>query len=306
MIETSFCHLPGISLTDETEFWRQGIRTWNDLLCWASVFADDARYAELQSAIADSKVALASQRPGFFLKDLPESEWYRVYCDFPAQIHCLDIETDGLREGAKITCLSVLSAGEMCTFISGDNLGLATEKLAEIRIAVTFNGTRFDIPRLMRHFPGFCPRFHLDLAKVLRTTENTGQPERLWQFDSAGNKMGKPRQLQTGKMQRERGQSISDQAIRLSWSYCVLTTRKTSKGWTSSCVFCCGVTAARQHPERPSRRSTIFRQRFGPQYTVAATNMDTAWRSVPCTRGDEPTRRARNQRERPRSLHTRG
>jgi len=174
MIESTFCHLPGISLADEKEFWRKGIRTWDDLLCWASVFASDARYAALQTAIANSKAALATQSPGAFLKDLPEPEWYRVYCDFRAQIHCLDIETDGLQESAQITCLSILSAGEMCTFIGGDNLELATEKLAEIRIAVTFNGTRFDIPRLMRHFPGFRPRFHLDLAKVLRTRKIRG------------------------------------------------------------------------------------------------------------------------------------
>ena len=174
MIESTLCHLPRISLADEKELWRKGVRTWDDLLCWASVFANDARYAALQSAIADSKAALATQRPGFFLKDLPESEWYRVCRDFPTQIHCIDIETDGLQEGAKITCLSVLSAGEMCTFIGGNNLGLASEKLAEIQIAVTFNGTRFDIPRLMRHFPRFYPRFHLDLAKVLRTRKIRG------------------------------------------------------------------------------------------------------------------------------------
>lgn len=174
MIESTFCHLPGISQADEKEFWRKGIRTWDDLLCWASVFASDARYVALQSAIADSKAALATQSAGFFLKDLPESEWYRVYRDFPAQIHCLDIETDGLQADATITCLSVLNAGEMCTFIGGYNLELATKKLAEIRIAATFNGTRFDIPRLIRHFPGFRPRFHLDLAKILRTRKIRG------------------------------------------------------------------------------------------------------------------------------------
>ncbi len=174
MIESTFCHLPGISLADEREFWRKGICTWDDLLCWASVFTNDDRYAALQSAIADSKAAVSTQRAGYFLKDLPESEWYRVYGDFRAQIHCLDIETDGLQEGAKITCLSVLSAGEMCTFTGRENLESAAVKLAKIRIVVTFNGTSFDIPRLMRNFPAFRPRFHLDLAKVLRTLKIRG------------------------------------------------------------------------------------------------------------------------------------
>jgi len=174
MIKSTFCHLPGISLADEKDYWRKGIHTWDDLLCWASVFANDARYAALQTAIANSKAAVASQSSGFFLKDLPESEWYRVYGDFPTQIHCLDIETDGLQEDAQITCLSVLNAGKMCSFISGDDLESAAEELAEVRIAVTFNGSRFDIPRLMRHFRRFCPKYHLDLARLLRKRKIRG------------------------------------------------------------------------------------------------------------------------------------
>lgn len=55
----------------------------------------------------------------------------------------------------------------MVSFLETENLDSAAETLAAIRIAVTFNGTRFDIPRLVRRFPGSYPEFHLDLARIL-------------------------------------------------------------------------------------------------------------------------------------------
>jgi hypothetical protein len=140
MIESTFCHLPGISLAEEKALWRKGIRTWDDLLCWAAVFASDDRYAQLKTGVAGSRAAVASQSPGFFLRALPESEWYRVYHDFPAKMHCLDIETSGLRDDAEITCISILNADRMDSFVATDDLESAADRLASIRIVVTYNG----------------------------------------------------------------------------------------------------------------------------------------------------------------------
>jgi uncharacterized protein YprB with RNaseH-like and TPR domain len=167
MIESTFCHLPRISLAEEKNLWRKGLRNWDELLCWAAVYDDDDRYRQLEVAIARSRAAVESQSAGFFLKELPESEWFRIYPDFSSQLHYLDIETDGLDENAAITCLSILNAGTMVTFLETEDLESAAETLASVRIAVTFGGTRFDIPRLMRRFPGFYPKFHLDLARIL-------------------------------------------------------------------------------------------------------------------------------------------
>jgi uncharacterized protein YprB with RNaseH-like and TPR domain len=61
-----------------------------------------------------------------------------------------------------------MNAGTMVTFMETEGLESAAETLASVRIAVTFNGTGFDIPRLMRRFPDFCPKYHLDLAKILK------------------------------------------------------------------------------------------------------------------------------------------
>jgi len=167
MIERTLCHLPGISLADEKDLWRKGVGTWDDLLCWAAVFASDDRYDQLKKGVADSQTAVASRKPAFFLKRMPELEWYRVYHDFPDQFYLLDIETSGLQDSAEITCISILAAGTMHSFSAVADLEAAADLLASIRIAVTFKGARFDIPRLMRRFPAFLPKFHLDLAKVL-------------------------------------------------------------------------------------------------------------------------------------------
>lgn len=168
MIESTFCHLPGISLAIEKDLWRRGIRHWNDLLRHSAVHDNDNHYAELQRAIARSRKAVGSQDAMFFLYQLPESEWFRVYPQFRSQLHFLDIETDSLDENAAITCLSIMNAGTMVTFVETENLESAAEALISVRIAVTFNGAGFDIPRLMRRFPRFCPKYHLDLAHIFK------------------------------------------------------------------------------------------------------------------------------------------
>jgi uncharacterized protein YprB with RNaseH-like and TPR domain len=174
MIESTFCHLPRISLAEEKNLWRKGLRNWDELLCWAAVYDNDARYRQLQEAIARSRAAVALQNAGLFLRELPESEWFRIYPDFSSQLYYLDIETDGLDDNAAITCVSILNAGTMVSFLETESLESAAETLASVRIAVTFNGTRFDIPRLMQRFPSFYPKFHLDLARILRKREVRG------------------------------------------------------------------------------------------------------------------------------------
>ncbi|KKL47601.1 hypothetical protein LCGC14_2333890 [marine sediment metagenome] len=174
MIESTLCHLPHVSLAEEKNLWRKGICNWDDLQCWAAVHADDARYQTLEEAIARSRRALASQDVGFFLKNLPESEYYRIYPDFARQVFFLDIETDGLDQDAEITCLSVLNMDVMRSYLCTDDFGSAERLLGRVRIAVTFHGTRFDMPRLMRRFPDFRVRFHIDLARTLRFHKVSG------------------------------------------------------------------------------------------------------------------------------------
>ena len=174
MIESTLCHLPSISLAEVKNLRRKGLRNWDDLLCWAAVYADDARYRTLEEAIIRSRQALASQNAGFFLKNMPESEHYRIYPDFTPQIFFLDIETEGLDQDAEITCLSVLNMDIMRSYLCTDGLDSAERLLGQIRIAVTFHGTRFDIPRLMRRFPGLRVRFHIDLARIIKFHKLSG------------------------------------------------------------------------------------------------------------------------------------
>lgn len=168
MIESTFCHLPRISLATEKDLWRRGIRNWNDLLCHSAIHDDDNRYAELQEAIVRSRKAVASRNARFFLRELPEPEWFRIYPKFRSQLHFIDIETDSLNENASITCLSIMNAGTVVTFMETEDLESATEALFYVQIPVTFNGACFDIPRIMCRFPGFCPKYHLDLARILK------------------------------------------------------------------------------------------------------------------------------------------
>ena len=168
MIESTFCHLPNITLEEEKYLWRKGVRHWDDLLCWAAVYACDDRYRDLDEAITRSRRAIASQNASFFLHRLPPPEQYRIYPDFAQQFFFLDIETAGLNQDAEITCLSILNGKNVQSFLCTENFNSAGRQLSQIQIVVTFHGTHFDIPRLIRRFPNFSPRFHVDLAKTLK------------------------------------------------------------------------------------------------------------------------------------------
>lgn len=174
MIKSTFCHLPGISLAEERSLWQKGLRDWDDLLCWAAVYYDEKRYHALQRAITQSQDAFELKSIGYFLAKLPTLETYRIYPDFSEQIFFLDIETDGLDEEAAITCLTVLNAGNIQSFLCTENLDAASKLFDKLQIAVTFHGTRFDIPRLLRRFPSFNMSFHVDLAKILHSHKIRG------------------------------------------------------------------------------------------------------------------------------------
>lgn len=174
LIKSTFCHLPEIGFDKELSLWRKGIKTWDDLLSYGAVYWDNEYYLKVLTAIEASNRALKSKDIDFFLKVVPESEWYRLYPDFYDRFYFLDIETEGLHVDAELTCFSILYKNKMNTFSIADGFIQAEENLNKIKVLLTFNGTNFDIPRLQNKFPGFTPLYHIDLMQILRAKGFTG------------------------------------------------------------------------------------------------------------------------------------
>ncbi len=80
-----------------------------------------------------------------------------------------DIETAGLATGSPVTLIVGLRAGDLHTFVRGENLDDFLPWVEEVELLVSFNGATFDVPRVLDHFrvPRLrCP--HLDLRTLTR------------------------------------------------------------------------------------------------------------------------------------------
>jgi len=89
-----------------------------------------------------------------------------LYDESKGQAACLDIETDGLGAGARVTVVGIYRDGRSTILVRGQDL--TRENLAAslrgAQLLITFNGSSFDLPMLEREFPFLIPRVpHFDL-----------------------------------------------------------------------------------------------------------------------------------------------
>ena len=66
-----------------------------------------------------TRQALLARDAGHFLTRLPVAERPRVLGDFAAETGYLDIETDGLYEGARVTTVALFSQDGVRVFVRG-------------------------------------------------------------------------------------------------------------------------------------------------------------------------------------------
>ncbi len=159
--------MPGIGGGIERSIWNQGVRDWDDFtsanrLCGIS----GKRKQRLDAYLDEATNFLESGETSYFSRLLPSREHWRVYDEAKGHATCLDIETDGLGAGARVTVVGIHRDGRSTILVRGqdltrENLGAA---LKGSRLLITFNGSSFDLPMLERAFPFLIPRVpHFDL-----------------------------------------------------------------------------------------------------------------------------------------------
>ncbi len=169
MLQNTFLHFRGISFKTESELWRSGVHCWED---WETL--RDRLQPRLFEECADRPPgnglalfhrALVESNADFFAERLPRSEYYRIALTFPKRTLFLDIETTGLSiYYDSITVVGWSYGNEYDFIVQGDDEGKLRDVLADARAIVTFNGSLFDIPFLLKAFPGIpIPRCHVDL-----------------------------------------------------------------------------------------------------------------------------------------------
>ncbi len=170
MLQGTFCHIPGLGLQTEQRLWDQGCLSWDDFLeepdRWktgtssAGFIADQVRL---------SRTALEEGVHQHFRIGLGGRHAWRAWPEFQDRAVCLDIETDGGRDGHSITMVGLYDGSEFICLTPDDGLASFPDLISRWSMIVTFFGSGFDLPMLRKAFPRVdFDQIHIDLCPTLK------------------------------------------------------------------------------------------------------------------------------------------
>jgi uncharacterized protein YprB with RNaseH-like and TPR domain len=163
----SFCLLGGLGLTAECELWRRGVFCWNDYRRQGKGCFCQTRHDRILADMEIAEAALVRQDIRFFLREFPTAARVRVFPLLVGRAVYLDIETTGLGPADSITTTALYDGRQVRTFVCGKNLPDVKTAIPNDCVLVTYNGRRFDVPRLRRELACRLRQPHLDLCPVL-------------------------------------------------------------------------------------------------------------------------------------------
>lgn len=163
MITEALLHCAGIGPARLTQLHERDIRTWADVLDAQDSLAG-ARWRRLAEESRRCLAALDAGEIRYFTNRFAPQDKWRILSHFLDQASYFDIETVGLEHDAAITVISCWHDGRLYNFVEHENLDEFLELLDEIRLLVSFNGSSFDVPRILDtfHIPEL-PCAHLDM-----------------------------------------------------------------------------------------------------------------------------------------------
>ena len=163
MITEALQHCRGIGPVRLQALHAAGVRSWYDIVSFPDRVPEawrDGLVSECQKCLE----ALASDDIWYFVRNLAPTDRWRILPQFLNEASFFDIETTGLEFDCTVTVIICWHAGQLHTFVEGENLDDFLDLLEEIRLLISFNGSSFDVPKLLDcfHIPDLpCP--HLDL-----------------------------------------------------------------------------------------------------------------------------------------------
>ena len=167
MIRHSFIFLEGIGKQQEENLWEQGIKTWDDFLNAGKIKGISPwRKAYYDRKLKEAKQNLYNLNPHYFYEKVPLNEQWRLYEFFKDEAIYLDIETSGIAEYSYITVLGLFDGADTKVMIKDINLDFNYLKnyLKNYKMVVTFNGSVFDLPFILKRHTGLIPKIpHFDL-----------------------------------------------------------------------------------------------------------------------------------------------
>lgn len=164
MITEALLHCPGIGPARLDQLHARDLRSWQDLI---EKGASALPRKWIEPAIAEcqrSTEALQSNAIDYFVERLHPKDRWRILNHYLDQVSYFDIETDGLEYDARVTTIACWHRGQVHLFVENENLDDFLDLLDEVVLLSSFNGSTFDVPRVLDtfHIPQLpCP--HLDL-----------------------------------------------------------------------------------------------------------------------------------------------
>jgi len=170
LLRKTFIHLPGVGEDTERALWRSGCDSWETLLGGLDRFSlGTADKVMAERVLQRSIDALEKREHWYFTHALGTKEAWRAYPEFRDESVYLDIETDGGRSGRSITTIGMWDANGFTGLVRGRDFDRFPDIIGKYRMMVTFFGTGFDVPLLMKAFPTVTfDQIHLDLCPTLR------------------------------------------------------------------------------------------------------------------------------------------
>ena len=123
----------------------------------------------MRSVVEESVTALDQQHHQYFAKALAAREAWRAWPEFRDSAVYLDIETDGGAWGSSVTTIGLHDRDGFTCLVKGEDLENFRDIISRYSMIVTFFGTGFDLPMLLKAFPGLSfDQIHLDLCFGLK------------------------------------------------------------------------------------------------------------------------------------------
>ncbi|MDA8432313.1 MAG: ribonuclease H-like domain-containing protein [Nitrospiraceae bacterium] len=172
MIKNTFCILDGIGEKLERRLWREGTLTWEDFIgADALLGMTRERKGFFDECLLRNRDALNAGDASFFSNRLRRREHWRIFDFFRQDAVCLDIESNGYQPGSGgvVTVVGLYDGYDYTCLVRGDNLSgeALMKELSRYKCLITFYGASFDVPFLLRSFPGLrvnMPHFDLCFA----------------------------------------------------------------------------------------------------------------------------------------------
>ena len=176
-LRQAFAHFPNIGPARLKMLREAGIRSWEDIGPFPPPGLDawNAFWQPLYQTALECREADANDNIQFFIERLAPMDRWRLLHKYWSQCAFLDIETAGLEFDADITVISVFHQHRVRLFVKDENLDDFPDYLLTLPFIATYNGSTFDIPKIIRYFnlPPL-PIPHVDLRWLCHRLDLTG------------------------------------------------------------------------------------------------------------------------------------